>query len=95
MRLGVVANLTKEPDTAVAEFAKANSYLEDVVNRIRPNYGFALWELGRVSRVAGHFGDAIVWLEKALLIPDDERNVCVDDVRAEIETAQLGSDLFC
>jgi len=94
MRLGVVANLSKEPDTAVVEFAKANSYLEDVVNRIRPNYGFALWELGRVSRVGGHFGDAIVWLEKALLVPEDERNIRLDDVQAEIEKAQHGSDLF-
>jgi tetratricopeptide (TPR) repeat protein len=94
MRLGVVANLSNKPEIAAAEFAKANSYLRDVVNRIRPNYGFALWELGRVSRVSGHFGDAMVWLEKALLIPEEERNISFQSVRSEIEKARQGSDLF-
>jgi tetratricopeptide (TPR) repeat protein len=94
MRLAVVAKQSGKPETATAEFTKAHSYLKDVVDRIRPNYGFALWELGRVCRLAGDFATAIVWFEKALQVPEDERNISDKGVRVEIEKADQRSDIF-
>jgi tetratricopeptide (TPR) repeat protein len=94
MRLGVVARLSDKIETAKAEFAKARGYLKDVVDRVRPDYGFALYELGRVCRVASDFAAARDWFERALQIPEDERNISAKSVRAEIDKAKSGLDIF-
>lgn len=94
MRLGDVEKLSGRESDAQQEFATARTYLQNVVSRIRPNYGFALYEIGRVYRLEKNFREASVWFEKALAIPDDERNISAKGVAAEIEKSRAGSDKF-
>lgn len=94
MRLGDVEKLAGREDASRQEFASASRYLQDVVGRIRPDYGFALYELGRVYRLEGNFQEAIVQFEKSLAISDDERNINAESVAREIEKARKGSDKF-
>ena len=94
MRLGDVERLSGRERESHQEFATARRYLQDVVSRIRPNYGFGLYEIGRVYRLEKNFEEATVWFAKALAIPDDERNISAKSLAAEIEKARTGSDKF-
>jgi tetratricopeptide (TPR) repeat protein len=94
MRLAHVAKLSGQDHTAQAEFGRASQYLQDVIGRIRPNYGFALYELGRVCRLRGDFTTSTTLFEKALQLPEDERNISEKALRAEIEKARSTSDKF-
>jgi tetratricopeptide (TPR) repeat protein len=94
MRLGYVAKLSGRDTVAKKEFKKARHYLQDVITRIRPNYGFALYELGRVCRLDGDFASAIAWFEKALQVSDEERNIGGTSVQKEIEKARKNSADF-
>lgn len=94
MRLGSVAKLSGKTEAANTEFAKARAYLQEVVDRIRPNYGFALYEIGRVCRLGSDFAGAKDWFERSLQIPAEERNINEGSLRAEIDKANAGSDIF-
>lgn len=94
MRLGGVEKLSGRDDASRQEFASARRYLQSVFVRIRPNYGFALYEMGRVCRLEGNFQEAITWFQKALAISDDERNISTKSLENEIAKARSGSDKF-
>lgn len=66
-------------------FSAARDYLNNVVTRLRPNYGFALYELGRTSRLCGCFEEAIKYFEAALSIPYEFRDVSDRRVNLEID----------
>jgi tetratricopeptide (TPR) repeat protein len=94
MRLGDVEKLCGRDDAAHQEFETARRYLQDVIGHTRPNYGFALYEMGRVYRLEQNFQEAVVWFEKALAIPEDERNISAKGLEAEFAKARIGSDKF-
>lgn len=66
---------------------KALGLLERVVNTMRPEYGFALYEIGRVYRVWGRFGDAIRSFDRALKVPVGYRDVSDKTVKSELRRA--------
>ena len=75
---------------AGAYFTKAIERLDVVINELLPDYGFALYEKGRVYRLWGNFGEAKVWLCKAQAI---EKNRAVSDstLNCELERVDLKS----
>jgi tetratricopeptide (TPR) repeat protein len=66
-----------------ALFSEALTLLDTVVKRLRPGYGFALYEMGRVYRLSGEFDNAVSHFERALAIPVADRDV--GDRRLNIE----------
>lgn len=87
MRLG------KLTDSAES-FAQAEHYLRTVVERLRPGYGFALYELGRNSRLAGRFKESLNWLKAAKDVPLRYRDVGDPKVDREISLATDRSRQF-
>jgi hypothetical protein len=79
MRLGYWSD--RDP----AELEKALDYLRQVVDGLRPNYGFALYEIGRAYRINRQFDHAQEWLLKSRAIPYEIRDV--GDKRIEFEIA--------
>lgn len=69
-----------------AHFSKAAQHLTEVTEKLRPNYGFALYELGRVYRLWGRFDEAEKYLTLASAIPKAEREV--GDTRVGLELAR-------
>jgi tetratricopeptide (TPR) repeat protein len=63
-------------------FQKALGYLDEVVDRLRPQYGFALYEKGRTYRLMGAFAQAKECFDLALKI---KRNRDVSDSRINFE----------
>src|SRR5205085_3889172 len=72
----------------VTDFNKALDYLRTVVNELRPNYGFALYEIGRTYRLMGKFAEALEYLSKAEEIPYEYRDV--GDPRIDLEKKRAG-----
>jgi tetratricopeptide (TPR) repeat protein len=68
MRLGYWAN---DPH----EFEVARQYLTEVVETLRPEYGFALYEIGRSYRIQGRFKDAHEYFSRAMKVPERIREV--------------------
>lgn len=60
---------------ASSKFSMAKKELNRVIENIRPNYGFALYELARTYRLSGQFDKAKAFHHKAEEIPERERNV--------------------
>lgn len=73
------------------EFRTALRYLDDVVRDLRPNYGFALYEIGRAYRLMGWFSEALEYLNRSRTISYEERTVSDRRVDLEIKRAELGS----
>jgi len=74
-------------------FRQALVLLERVVQALRPGYGFALYEIGRTHRLMGRFDDALRYLDRAIEIPYEYRDV--SDRRIDIErerTAMRNTD---
>jgi tetratricopeptide (TPR) repeat protein len=94
MRLGYVARLAMAPSEAKGEFELAKKYLRDVLEGMRPDYGFALYELGRVFRLEGDFTEALRWFAAAMEIPEKGRNIGDKGVRGEIEKANKQDATF-
>ncbi|HVG19030.1 MAG TPA: tetratricopeptide repeat protein [Blastocatellia bacterium] len=65
------------------DFNEALRRLNKVVVSLRPNYGFALYEMGRTYRLKGEFQKAIEYFDRALSI--NERYRDVSDRRVDIE----------
>ena len=76
------------------EFDKARKYLLDVTERIKPNYGFALYEIGRTYRLQGEWSEAINRFEQALDIEESSRNVSTKRVERELSLAKKQDDTF-
>ncbi len=85
MRLGAVE---RDPAKANVLFDKAVKQLTRVVEELRPNYGFALYELGRVNRLRGNFPDALAFLNRAVAIAEKDRDVGDRRVNLELERAK-------
>jgi tetratricopeptide (TPR) repeat protein len=73
-----------------SEFEQALKYLEEVVSDLRPDYGFALYEIGRVRRLKGEFGRAVEYFEKSKQIPYGYRDV--SDRRLDREIARADAE---
>jgi len=81
MRLG---HFDGKPDL----FDEALVILQDVIDRLRPGYAFAMYESGRVLRLKRKFSDAIKHFDDALAIPIDQRDVSERRLNRERERAQ-------
>lgn len=87
MRLGYYA---RKP----GKFDEAIKILEDVVSRLRPGYGFAIYEIGRAMRLSGDFSKAIERFNTALAIPDHERDISARRINTELQRAQAKDCTF-
>jgi tetratricopeptide (TPR) repeat protein len=67
---------------ASKNFREAHRYLDEVINELRPGYGFALYEKGRAYRLEGDFTNAIECFKESLAVP---KNRDVSDRRLEFE----------
>jgi tetratricopeptide (TPR) repeat protein len=94
MRLGRWTTETGDTSTAREHFSNARRWFNLVLSELRPNYGFALYEMGRIERLAGYFTEAIDYYRKALEIPDADRNVSTPRVEREIARAEAHSSKF-
>jgi tetratricopeptide (TPR) repeat protein len=90
MRWGDARRIEGRTEEMQKDLATAKHYLNDVLDRVRPGYGFAQYEMGRVERLGGRFGEALQWFDKALKIPEKERNVGDSTIAKEIERAKNG-----
>jgi hypothetical protein len=73
---------------------RSKHYLVRVIDKVRPNYGFALYELGRLNRINGDFAVAEEWFGRAAAIPEAKRNVSESSLNREIQRARNHSTLF-
>jgi len=75
LRLAVLARDSKKPDAEVdAHFSTGKDYLLRVVDRLRPGYGFALYELGILHRVWRKWDEADEYQVKALQVREEYRD---------------------
>jgi len=75
------------------EFDLARKYLSAVVKELRPDYGFALYEIGRSYRIQGNFTDALKYFTMAMNVRHD-REVSDRRVQREINLAEKGDNLY-
>jgi len=73
---------------AEPEFERARLLFERVLKELRPNYGFALFELGRVFRLWGRQEQALNYLRAAMAIEEARRGITNDRVANQIELAE-------
>jgi tetratricopeptide (TPR) repeat protein len=86
-----VAEFTADRDR---EFSKAKNLLELVLRELRPGYGFAYYELGRLLRCAAQFEDAIVAFNSSLAVDRRYRDVSDDRIKSEKKRAEHGDKSF-
>lgn len=89
-----LARVQKDAQHSENLFREAEKYLLRVVKVLRPNYGFALYELGRVYRLAKRFDEATEFLQQSLAIPKAERDVGDPKIHHELERAQARTTEF-
>jgi tetratricopeptide (TPR) repeat protein len=77
-----------------AEFQRALVLFKKVIEDLRPNYGFAFYEMGRIYRVWGHFDDAKASFKKSFEIPVAYRDVGDATVQAELDRAEQSDSNF-
>jgi tetratricopeptide (TPR) repeat protein len=94
MRLGDAYKAKKLPAEAAEEFGQAVRDLDEVVKSIRPNYGFALYETGRVHRLNQNFENAKINFKSSLEIDSKFRDVSDQTVERELARAEQGDDRF-
>jgi tetratricopeptide (TPR) repeat protein len=75
-------------------YSQAISILQEVIDRLRPGYGFAIYETGRVLRLKGDYGKAIERFKAALDIPETQRDVSDRRVTAELKRAESKDGTF-
>jgi tetratricopeptide (TPR) repeat protein len=76
------------------EFRRAVQMFDRVLDALRPDYGFAFYEVGRIYRVWGRFNESIANFEKALSIPVQYRDVGDRTVNDELDRALKGDSTF-
>jgi tetratricopeptide (TPR) repeat protein len=76
-------------------FDEAINLLDQVIDHLRPGYGFAMYEKGRVFRLRGDFPLAIDQFEAVLRLPNKDR-VDIGDrrVNIELDRARAGETTF-
>jgi len=57
------------------DFSLARAHLTRVISDLRPDYGFALYEIGRIWRLQGNFDQATTFFDKAFAVPAEYRDV--------------------
>ena len=88
LRLAVLARDSGKPDAEVDEhFSAGRDRLLRVVNKLRPNYGFSFYELGRLHRIWGKWDEAYEYQEKASRIELKYRDL--SDKKVEIERERI------
>jgi tetratricopeptide (TPR) repeat protein len=75
-------------------FHTALDLLRSVVDRLRPDYGFAIYEMGRTYRLMGQFDQAALNFEAALQIPISQRDVSDRRLNIELERARKKDATF-
>ncbi len=75
-------------------FQNSFSQLRLVIEVLRPNYSFALYEIGRLHRLTSRFDDALEWFAKAEAVPESKRDISSKTLHREIERAKKCSDQF-
>ncbi len=76
---------------ASIHFDKALSYLAEVIESLRPGYGFALYEIGRTYRLMGEFDKAMQFLDRSLAIARDYRDIGDTKIKLEKELIRARS----
>ena len=87
MRLGYWGDDSSELDIA-------RRYLTQVVDDLRPNYGFALYEIGRSYRIEGNFDQAASYFARAMAVPARDREVGDYRVNREIDLAKKKNSFY-
>jgi len=86
LRLAVLARDIEKPDAKVdAHFSAGRDHLLRVIDKLRPNYGFAFYELGRLHRVWKKWDEADDFQEKALQVKLKYRDISDEGVEKERE----------
>lgn len=85
-RMGVLEQVSGGNPSA--EFQKAVELFQKVIDDLRPNYGFAFYEMGRIYRVWGQFDDAKTSFHKSLGIPAEYRDVGDGTVNTELHRSE-------
>ncbi len=75
-------------------FKEGRRYLKRVIEDLRSNYGFALYEVGRSYRYEGRFEEAIKWFDRALEVPVEYRDVGDRRVSIEKGRAEASDTIF-
>jgi len=73
---------------------EAEQLLTLVLDTLRPDYGFARYELGRLRRCAADFTEAKLQFQQALAIDDRYRDVSKKKVELEIKRTEAGDVSF-
>jgi tetratricopeptide (TPR) repeat protein len=76
------------------EFELARKYLTDVIEVLRPGYGFALYEIGRSYRIQACFQEALEYFGKAEQVPERDREVSDRRLNREIGLAKEQNSLY-
>lgn len=69
------------------EFSQAKKLLEKVIKELRPEYGFALYELGILHRVWERWGTALEYFDRAAKVPENYRDI--NDRSVEVEREKV------
>lgn len=91
MRMSV---FKRDPDARRSEFNEAKKLLTKVVEELRPGYGFALYELGRLHRLHGYYAESVSYFEESLSIPEEYRDVSNKTVERERDRARAKESCF-
>lgn len=75
-------------------FEKAIELFNKVINKLRPNYGFALYELGNIYRTMGDFNKAILYYDQSLSVSEKYRDISTDKVNKEKQRAFVNNKFF-
>jgi tetratricopeptide (TPR) repeat protein len=78
----------------LSEFRIAEGLLNTVVESLRPGYGFAIYELGRVCRLQKIFHKALSLYDQALSIPYEFREVSDRRLNIERQRAKNADPVF-
>jgi tetratricopeptide (TPR) repeat protein len=75
-------------------FERSQHFLRLVIDNIRPSYGFALYELGRLHRVNQKFVEAREWFKRSEAVPEAKRDVGPVTLEREIKRAEARNPIF-
>lgn len=81
LRLG--AHQRENVEVRDREFLQAKDLLEKVVKELRPEYGFALYELGILHRIWERWETALGYFDRAAKVPEKYRDVSDRSVETE------------
>ena len=89
LRWGVLQrNDPQSGDTSDSHFAESRKRLESVTTTLRPGYGFAFYELGILHRLWEKWSEAHTYLQLALHVPVQYRDVSDEQVREQLRRVE-------